>query len=350
MNLTKVLYQSLGRDAIEIHPAAVDESLGSLSALVTGGGGSVGSELARGLASAGAAQIYLLDTSESNLFWIHRELEKQVNCPSSVSAVIGSICDPLLLEQLFAEGEFDLVVHAAAYKHVGLVSKNPLAAIHANIIGTRNLLEAASSAGVDRFLSISSDKAVEPVSVMGMTKRAAERTVAGLAGPVRAASIRFGNVIGSSGSVLPIFENDWVKFGRIEVRDVDAKRFFLTPYECRGLLLVAAGMIEGGEVFALQTGEPVRILDLARRFLVARGCANPDACIDITSPLPEEKRDEILWAGQAPDRTTHPNIFRLREPAPDASQLKAAFQMLEQACEDRDEQVAMSLVRQIAES
>jgi FlaA1/EpsC-like NDP-sugar epimerase len=341
-------HRLLDREPIPVETPGTEPAAADLSVLVTGAGGSIGSELARGLLAAGVSRLYLLDTSERDLFWIHRELAAQY--PSqTVSAVLGSVCDAQLLEHVFADGEFDLVVHAAAYKHVSLVRKNRLAAIRVNVLGTRRVLHAASATGVGRLLAVSTDKAVEPASVMGLTKRAAERLIGAHSGPTKAASVRFGNVLGSSGSLLPIFDRDWAESGRIEVRDGEASRYFLTPEEVRGLLLAVCGMIDGGEVFVLRTGDPVRVLDLARRFLKERGCSDPDARIDLTALLPEEKLEEALWKGPEPEPTRHPNILRTREPAPDPATQAAVIEALERACKDRDEAVAMNLLHRLAD-
>jgi FlaA1/EpsC-like NDP-sugar epimerase len=340
-------HRLLGRESIQVDTVGIGTSVDGLSVLITGAGGSIGSELARGFMAARVARLCLLDTSEKDLFWIHRELAAQY--PSqAVSAVLGSVCDAPLLEQVFAEGQFDLVVHAAAYKHVSLVRKNRLAAIRVNVLGTRCVLQAASATGVGRLLAVSTDKAVEPASVMGLTKRAAERLVGAHSGPTKAASVRFGNVLGSSGSLLPIFDRDWAESGRIEVRDGEASRYFLTPDEVRGLLLAVCGMIDGGEVFVLRTSDPVRVLDLARRFLKEHGCSDPDAHIDLTALLPEEKLEEALWKGPEPEPTRHPNILRTRESTPDPARQAAMIEALEQACKDRDEAAAMNLLHRIA--
>jgi FlaA1/EpsC-like NDP-sugar epimerase len=307
--------------------------------LVTGAGGFIGSRLSAHAAYSGASEITLLDTSEPDLFWTDRYLDETETI--DVRPVLGSVRDDGLVRALLDETLPEVIFHTAAYKHVGLVERNPLAAITTNVLGTRVLARAAADAGVDCLIAISSDKAVEPEGTMGFTKKVAEKIVSSAIGSIRATSVRFGNVIGSSGSFLQVLERDWAQRRRIEVRDERARRFFVSSGEVVQLLETVAAIAGGG-------GGPRRILDLAVRFLESKGCVDPMAAIRVTSLLPGEKIDEQLWSGKEPEPTPYPGIRVVREPVSDRDRLNTYLDEIEKACRDRNEAVALSLLNQAA--
>ncbi len=315
--------------------------------LVTGAGGSIGSRIAAHAASSGASEITLLDTSERDLFWIDRHLHEAQ--ATHVRPVLGSVCDQGLLRALLGDAAPEVIFHAAAYKHVGLVERNPIAAIKTNVIGTRVLALAAADARIDCLIAISSDKAVEPAGTMGLTKKVAEKIITSAAESIRAACVRFGNVIGSSGSLLQVLESDWERLGRIEVRDAEARRYFVSPDEVVRLLEAAVAVAEGGEIFVLDTGEPRRVLDLAIRFLESKGCGDPMAMIRFTSLLPGEKREEKLWSANRPEATPYAGILLAREPVSDRMGFLQTLDDIERACREGNEKAALSILHQAAD-
>ncbi len=295
------------------------------SVLVSGAGGSIGSELCRQIISLGPRRIVLLELTEYALFQIERELRaafEGTDC--EIVPVLGSVTDPRLVRHVLKRHEVGIVLHAAAYKHVPLVEANALAGLANNVLGTNTLAREAEAAGVERFILISSDKAVEPSSVMGATKRLAELVVQDLArraDRTRFAAVRFGNVLGSSGSVIPVFREQIARGGPVTVTHQDATRFFMTVEEAVHLVLIAGAHAKGGEVFALDMGEPVRIVDLARKLITASGysmrdAANPQGEIEIafTGLRPGEKVHEARMTERATGSGVHPAIF-LTEPA-----------------------------------
>ena len=324
------------------HPLDTD-ALGALltgrRVLITGAGGSIGSELARVALRFGPESLVLADRSENSLFEIDRELRAVADAARvGVAAELHDITHPLRTRRLMERHRPHVVLHAAAHKHVPMMEDHPGDAIENNFLGTRNVTDAARAAGVERLVMISSDKAVNPSSVMGATKRLAELYVqaANAAGGTRASMVRFGNVLGSACSVLPIWADQLHRGGPLTVTHRDMTRYFMTIPEAAGLVLQAGAMSCGGEVFLLDMGAPVRIHDLAERFLRAQGLEpGVDVGIHITGPRPGEKLfEELSYAGEDTAATAHPAVFTWRTAPPSAAhvaELVATFTHLRDA-------------------
>jgi FlaA1/EpsC-like NDP-sugar epimerase len=263
--------------------------------LVTGAGGSIGREIARQVAAYEPEALYLVDRNENSMFYLEADL-KAAQPLLALHPVIADILDETRMERLFERVRPAIVLHAAAFKHVPLMESNPCEAVKNNVLATWRLAERAARHGVERFINISTDKAVRPSSVMGATKRLGERLVKGLAGDgTRFITVRFGNVMGSDGSVIPTFRRQIAAGGPVTVTHPEATRFFMTIPEAVQLVLTAGAMGEGGETFLLRMGSPVRIVDLARNLIELSGL-QPDADIKIvfTGLRPGEKLHEEL--------------------------------------------------------
>ncbi|MEL7445892.1 MAG: nucleoside-diphosphate sugar epimerase/dehydratase, partial [Pseudomonadota bacterium] len=278
----------LGREPVAPNELLLGRTTVGKVLMVTGAGGSIGSELCRQIAKLKARKLVLFEVSEFALYSIHRELEtftrEERLGDIEIVPVLGSVCDEQRINEVIAAHRVETIYHAAAYKHVPLVEANPLEAIRNNIVGTYTMVRAAQAAKVKDFILISTDKAVRPTNVMGATKRAAEQILQGYAerdGDTRFSMVRFGNVLGSSGSVVPLFRQQIELGGPITLTDKDVTRYFMTIPEAALLVIQAAGMAKGGEVFVLDMGKPVRIADLAATMVQLSGLSvrdddNPD--------------------------------------------------------------------------
>jgi FlaA1/EpsC-like NDP-sugar epimerase len=306
----------LRREHATISPERIEQVIDGRRVLVTGAGGSIASELCRQVARWSPAELVLVGHGENSIFEIMVELE-QTFPQLRLYPVIADVRDRTRLEHVFGRFKPEVVFHAAAHKHVPLMEKNVEEAITNNVLGTRNVVDIARSSGASRLVMISSDKAVRPTSVMGATKRLAEMIVlnAGKTHNLHYCVVRFGNVLGSRGSVVPIFKRQIAAGGPVTVTHPDMERFFMTIPEAVHLVLQAFAMGEGGEVYLLNMGEPVRILDLATDLIRLSGL-EPDVDIEIvfTGMRPGEKMSEELWdAGVGYHATDHPDITRLEE-------------------------------------
>ena len=264
----------LGRPAISLVTPELQRFLADKVILVTGAGGSIGSEICRQAMKFCPRRLIMLDRAENALFEIDRELrERWVG--ADLRPWIGDICDQPRIERLFAEQRPQVVFHCAAHKHVPMMESNPGEAVKNNVFGTKVAADAAAAAGCDAFVLISTDKAVNPTSVMGATKRCAELYVQSLNenshGSTRFVAVRFGNVLGSSGSVVPIFRKQIESGGPVTVTHPDMCRYFMTIPEASQLVMQAGAIGRGGEIFILDMGKPIRILDLARQMIVRAG-------------------------------------------------------------------------------
>lgn len=310
----------LGREQVELDEAQLRESLRGQRVLVTGAGGSIGSEVCRQLLRFGPARLILVEQAENNLFEIDREL--QALAPSVPRmCYVADICDARRLEAVFAAERPAVVFHAAAHKHVPLMELNVGEAIKNNVLGTRTVADAALRHKVQRFVMISTDKAVNPTSVMGCTKRVAEMYIqqlatAGGARPAAAAStqfitVRFGNVLGSSGSVVPIFQRQIAAGGPVTVTDPAMTRYFMTIPEATQLVLQAGVMGNDGDIFVLDMGEPVKIVDLAREMITLSGLRpGDDIEIVFSGVRPGEKLyEELSVQGEDMAKTRHEKIY-----------------------------------------
>lgn len=341
----------LGREQVPPDPCLLDRCIAGRSVLVTGAGGSIGSELCRQIVSRGPRRLVLLERSEYALYHVERELQvlvtaEEVEC--EIFAVLGSVLEEKRIRCLMIDHGIETVYHAAAYKHVPLVEANAFSGVRNNVFGTLRAARAASAAGVSRFVLISTDKAVNPTNVMGASKRIAEQVLQALAadshGKTCFSMVRFGNVLDSSGSVIPVFRDQIRRGGPVTVTHPDVVRYFMTIPEASQLVLQAGSMAEGGDVFVLDMGEPVRIADLASRMirlsgLLPRDHENPDGDIEIefTGLRPGEKLYEELLMGRNVTTTEHPMIMRARESYSDWQLLSRYLETIEIACIDLDE-------------
>jgi len=290
----------LGRDPVRMDIDRVGRYLEGKVVMVTGAGGSIGSELCRQIARVAPRRLVLVDHAEDNLFAIQRELEDDRHVhPNTLGVVLADCKEGERMREVFAEQRPSVVFHAAAYKHVGLMELNPVEAVRNNALATRLLAQVAGESGVERFLLVSTDKAVQPATVMGASKALAEFAIeeAGQRWPgTRFAAVRFGNVLGSSGSVVPIFRRQISRGGPVTITDERMQRYFMTIPEAVQLIIRAGNLGIGGEVFVLDMGEPVRIMDLAKAMIELSGLeADKDIAIEVIGRRPGEKLDEALF-------------------------------------------------------
>ena len=308
----------LRREPVRVNDEAVGATLAGKRVLVTGAGGSIGRELCRQIARRNPAELVLLGHGENSIFEILLELQNDYP-ELTLSPVIADIRDAGRLAQVFKQHQPQVVFHTAAHKHVPLMEANVVDAITNNILGTRNVVQAALDLNTERFVLISTDKAVRPSSIYGATKRLAEMIVLDAARNTKRAFtvVRFGNVLGSRGSIIPIFKNQIANGGPVTITHPDMYRFFMTIPEAVYLVLQAASMENGGETFVLNMGEPVRILDLAEDLIRLSGLEpQRDIEISYTGIRPGEKLTEELWDEGTPlAKTLHPDIFRLENDA-----------------------------------
>jgi FlaA1/EpsC-like NDP-sugar epimerase len=318
----------LGRQQVTTDLEAVANMIRGRRVLVTGGGGSIGSEIARQVVAFEPEVLVLLDHDETHLHDVQTALEGK----GKVEVVLADIRDQDRVVWAFLEHRPDVVFHAAAHKHVPLLETHPAEAVLTNVIGTANVMDAALAAGTGRFVLISTDKAVNPASIMGASKWYAEQIVRSFqgSGPTLCA-VRFGNVLGSRGSVIPTFLRQIELGGPVTVTDPTMTRFFMSIEEAVQLVLQAAALSEGGEVFTLEMGEPVNILDLARRVIRLSGhVPGKDIEIAIVGVRPGEKlAEEVIDLTEDPMPTVHPGIVVARPPIPDRVGLRRALRELE---------------------
>jgi FlaA1/EpsC-like NDP-sugar epimerase len=337
----------LGRDPVELEEAALRTLLEGESVLVTGAGGSIGSELARQAARFGPARLVLLERAEPALWAIHRELV-DAHPRLEVVPAVADVTDAGRVGALLARHRPSVVLHAAAHKHVPMMEDNPGEAIKNNVLGTRTVVEAADEHDVARFVLVSTDKAVNPTSVMGATKRLAERYVQHVARRSGRdfVSVRFGNVLGSTGSVVPIFEQQIAAGGPVTVTHPDMRRYFMTIPEAAQLVLQAATIGESGEILVLDMGEPVRIVDLAEAMIRLSGREpHVDVPIEFSGLRPGEKLfEELSLAEEGAARTRHPKIWIGRNDAPDWRTADRDLADLLRHADGRDARVVRHLI------
>ena len=344
----------LGREAVTPDRELLGQAVAGHNVLITGAGGSIGSELARQCVAHGARRVVLFERSEHALFTIDQELRSAtIERESEIVSILGDVLDRERVEQTCRAFAIETVFHAAAFKHVPLVERNVTEGIANNALGTRSAAEAAEAAGVRRFVLISTDKAVRPTNVMGASKRLAELVLQALA---RRGSrtvftmVRFGNVLGSSGSVVPIFRKQIARGGPVTVTHPEVIRYFMTIPEAAQLVMQVAGMAQGGEVYLLDMGEPVRIMDLAKRMIRLAGKAyrSPESAdgieIKFTGLRPGEKLLEELLIGATSDPTSHRSIYRACEPEMSWGELVAILSPMAEACAHGDTDAVRELL------
>jgi FlaA1/EpsC-like NDP-sugar epimerase len=302
----------LGREPVQLDEQIVGATIGSRVVMVTGAGGSIGSELCRQICRFGPQRLVLVERFENALFEIHRELASQFP-HVQIEPRVADVCDAARMTQIFEESKPELVLHAAAHKHVPMMEWNPGEAVKNNVGGTRIVADLADKFGAERFVLVSTDKAVNPTSVMGVTKRVAEIYIQSLSdrSDTRFCAVRFGNVLGSAGSVIPIFREQIAKGGPVTVTHPDMTRYFMTIPEASQLVLQAGAMGEGGEIFILEMGEAIRIVDLARDLIQLSGLRPmEDIEIRFSGVRPGEKLyEELSTAAESADKTKHPKVL-----------------------------------------
>ncbi|AOE50142.1 polysaccharide biosynthesis protein [Kangiella sediminilitoris] len=348
----------LGRDPVPPVQELLEKDIRNNVVMVTGAGGSIGAELCRQIVNLKPSVLVLYEISEYNLYAVEQEL--RIICDSNsldskVKPVLGSVCDRFRLQSVMNHFEVDTIYHAAAYKHVPMVELNVLEGINNNIFGTLNAAMAAVDAGVKSFVLISTDKAVRPTNVMGATKRVAELVLQGLGSTesnIRFSIVRFGNVLGSSGSVVPLFKKQIRNGGPLTVTHPDITRYFMTIPEAAQLVIQAGAMAKGGDVFVLDMGEPVKIVELAEKLILLMGLElknkeNPDGEISIkyTGLRPGEKLFEELLVGSNVEGTVHPRIMTATERYLPWKELENYLSKLKEAYLHKDYSVIREVLR-----
>lgn len=349
----------LNRTRLERELEGMGDIYAGQSVLISGAGGSIGSELCRQILLSAPRRLVLVETNELALYQIERELvEMPGRGDTEVVPVLGSVTDEMLMRKALAQYEVRIVVHAAAYKHLNMVERNQLIGLRNNVFGTKVLADAAREAGVTDFILISTDKAVRPQSVMGASKRLAELILLDLAtradpvaGP-RYSIVRFGNVLGSSGSVVPLFEDQIARGGPVTLTHAEVTRFFMTTGEAVRLVLLAGSLTRGGELFVLDMGSPVSIQKLARQMIetanyTVRDADNPSGDIEIviTGLRPGEKLHEELTDGRELVSTRHPKILRAQEAHLSEIEVATCLRALRAAIESGDTEAALATLR-----
>lgn len=337
----------LGRRQVEIDFVSVKTIIRDRRVLVTGAGGSVGSEIVRQVAAFGPAEIQLLDHDETHLHEIVTELENRV----MLRSVLADIRDRNKLFSVFTRCRPEIVFHAAAHKHVPILETHPEEALRTNVLGTANVADATVSAGAKRFVLISTDKAINPSSIMGASKWLAEQVVRiGEHNGCVFSAVRFGNVLGSRGSVIPTFLSQIGRGDAVTVTDPAMTRYFMSAQEAVRLVLQAAAFSQGGEIFTLEMGEPVNIGELARKLIRLSGkVPDKQIPIQIVGPRPGEKLAEQVRHDDEPlEPSGHPSILVSRPSAPDAAELRIALQELERLAEQERLDELVDLFMRIA--
>ena len=342
----------LSRDEVELDTDSIAGYLSGKVVMVTGGGGSIGSELCRQIMRFKPKLLIIFEIYENCAYELMYDLRQRYGKDCPVITLIGSIRDKHRLDEVFELYHPEVVFHAAAHKHVPLMELSPAEAIKNNVFGTRNLLESASAHGVERLVQLSTDKAVNPTNVMGATKRITEMLIQryGEKTNMKCMAVRFGNVLGSHGSVIPLMESQIRKGGPVTVTHPDITRYFMTIPEAAQLVLQAGGIAKSGSIFVLDMGEPVRIMDLAKKLIRAYGYEpNVDMPIKIIGLRPGEKLYEELLMDSERDkmtRTAHKKIFVANVDKIDDAQYDHMMQVL-QSVEDKNDERAVEAIAEI---
>ena len=343
----------LSRDEVQLNSAQISEYLHDKVVLVTGGGGSIGSELCRQIMRYRPRQLLIFDIYENCAYELEMELRNKYGADINVVTLIGSIRDIKRLDEVFETYHPSVVFHAAAHKHVPLMEISPAEAVKNNVLGTKNLLTSASEHDVERFVQLSTDKAVNPTSVMGCTKRICEMLIQTFAGntDMKCVAVRFGNVLGSHGSVIPLFEAQIKKGGPVTLTDPNIERYFMTIPEAAQLVLQAGALAESGSIYVLDMGEPVKIMDLAKQLIRFYGYEpGVNMEIKIVGLRPGEKLYEELMMDEEQDkmrRTQHNKIFVASPRTIDLAEFYEQLQALEAAAAHNDEGVVRQLAAMI---
>ena len=321
----------LGRKEVFLDQSQFNRYFTGKTVLVTGAGGSIGSEICRQISKFHPKKLLLMGHGENSIYLIHRELTTRYKNSFEIVPVIADIQDRQLMFHLMNEFKPDFVYHAAAHKHVPLMEYNPKESVKNNIFGTKNIAEAAKAAGVAKFVMVSTDKAVNPPNVMGATKRVAEMIVTGLneEGKTQFVSVRFGNVLGSRGSVVPVFKEQIAKGGPLTVTDFRMTRYFMTIPEASRLVIQAGYLAQGGEIFVLDMGDPVKIVDLAEKVIKLSGHTVDEIGIVESGIRPGEKLyEELLSSDERISDQVHEKIFVGKVTAKPLSEVEAFIEGL----------------------
>lgn len=344
----------LGRDPVNLDMDKIRGYISHKIVMVTGAGGTIGSELCRQIYKYGPRKIILLDNYENNVYNVQQELLMKYYHQLDMEVVIANIREEKRLEEIFSKYRPDIVFHAAAHKHVPLMEANPTEAVKNNVFGTLNLLKISDKYGVKKFVLISTDKAVNPTNIMGATKRLAEKLIQiyNENSPTDFVAVRFGNVLGSNGSVVPLFKSQIQAGGPVTVTHKDIIRYFMTIPEAVALVMQAGAMASGGEIFVLDMGDPVKIDDLARNIIRLSGF-EPDVDIDIvyTGLRPGEKLyEELLMAEEGLKVTDHNKIFIGKPQEFNRDEIFGQLEELKLASEDEDVPRVISLIKKLVDS
>jgi len=348
----------LGRIEVEANDELLTRDIKDKTVLITGGGGSIGSEIAKQVAIYGAKKLIILDTNEYALYSVKQLLES--NYPKTdISTVICNVTNHQRMLEIFNSFKVETIYHTAAYKHVPLVEENPFEGVENNIFGTKIAIESAIKANVETFVLISTDKAVRPTNIMGATKRLSEMILQTLSddklgeNSTRMTMVRFGNVLGSSGSAVPLFQQQIKNGGPVTVTDSEIIRYFMSISEAAELVIQAGAMGKGGDVFVLDMGEPVKIYDLAKRLISLSGLeirdkSNPEGDIEIifTGLRPGEKLYEELLIGEDVAETSHKQIWRAEEDSLSSADLDHYLNLLQEASETNDVTALKEILKQ----
>ncbi len=339
----------LGRDIVPPNPELLGACISGQSVMVTGAAGSIGSELCRQIININPAKLILLDSFEYGLYELENELKESLQLINSgdkveIFALLGSVCNRTQMENAIKSFGVDTVYHVAAYKQVPMVEKNIIEGVQNNIFGTLIAAKSAQKHAVKNFVLISTDKAVRPTNFMGATKRFAEQVLQAMAqggGATKFSMVRFGNVLGSSGSVVPLFRKQISSGGPVTVTHPEVTRYFMTVQEAAQLVIQAGSMATGGDVFVLDMHEPIRIVDLAKKMVHLMGydikdenSYRGDIAIEYTGLRPGEKLYEELLIGESVTGTEHPKIMRAEEETLPWEKLEALIQRLDRACQE----------------
>jgi FlaA1/EpsC-like NDP-sugar epimerase len=336
----------LQRDSVKLDTSLINRQLEGQSIMVTGAGGSIGSEICRQLLKFSPRQLILVDHRENSVFVIHNELLATPNLTTRLVPAVGDILDLPRMQMLFREYQPAIVYHAAAHKHVGLMEENPGQAVQNNIQGTKNIADLADRFGVAKFVLVSTDKAVNPTSVMGCTKQMAERYVLSLGcqSATRYVAVRFGNVLGSAGSVVPIFKEQISRGGPITITDPEMTRYFMTIPEASQLVIQSGCMGNGGEIFVLDMGEPVKIVELARKMIHLAGLPESAIQIRFTGARPGEKLfEELYFDEETMISTPHEKVFAARHRTLNYDQVSRTIETLMNGIHDSPEAIRKQL-------
>lgn len=336
----------LGREEVKLDMDAIKEKLKGKTIMVTGAGGSIGSEICRQIGNFKPASILLLGHGENSIYTIDRELRGKLPKGIKVVPIIADVQDRERIFKIIEHHKPDVIYHAAAHKHVPLMEANPFEAVKNNILGTKNVAEAADAYGIGNFVMVSTDKAVNPPNIMGATKRFAEMIVQNLAkkSDTTFAAVRFGNVLGSRGSVVPLFREQIAKGGPVTITDPEMTRYFMTIPEASRLVIQAGLLASGGEVFVLDMGQPVKIVDLARNMIRLSGYEENEIKIQYTGMRPGEKLfEELLDDSEIQSEKVYPKIYIGKATPISEMELTAVLTKLPEMTEEEVKEKLLSL-------